>query len=285
MPRASLFQGGKQINIDDILANPTPPQSPMSVAPISPQTEKTIEDDPQKNDPSLSWFSSVPLDRETEQYYQEDINQFETDFAKNMSRWKPQTLAAYMELGDKIIQQIPELEQHVRRRMLDSMPNDIKGEYKAKLQESQARRQIDKDIQMEIYRKEAFSLAGFPDEADAKAEADSRKADAAERKVRSEMRKDLGVIDNSIDNMEFDISKVMQDGKTAEAERMQSQLSRMQRDKQDIYRDLGWTDDTPPEAVVQDQVGPQQVVDQAQYDALPSGTRYIDPNGTIGTKR
>ena len=203
------------------------------------------ENSPELSNPKTAWFETGPF--ESDPSYKQAEDDFERVYARAYHIRKPKNLAEYIAMGDMLVQTNPGMTNFIKRRMQNMPTGAIKDEYVENLQEAKAKRQFVKSIEMDAFRRQTLKARGIPDPADAKAEADSRKADAAERKVRSEMRKDLGVIDNSINNMKWDIDKAVKDGKTAEAERMKGQLSRMQRDKQDIYRDLGWTDDTPPD--------------------------------------
>ena len=225
--------------------------------------EEAKADQPQFGDPATAWFDTGPVVKSD--YDPEDLDAVETLFAREFGATTPENLPQYIEMGDRLIQKYPHLAGPIKQRMRNMPTGAIKDEYVEKLQEAKAKRQFVRGIEMDAFRRQTLKARDIPDPADAKAEADSRKADAAERKVRSEMRKDLGVIDDSIYNTEFDISKLMLEGKEAEAERMQSSLSRMQRDKQDIYRDLGWTDDTPP-------VGTPNPVEEPAQAGPPVGT-------------
>ena len=216
------------------------------------------ENSPELSNPKTAWFETGPF--ESDPSYKQAEDDFERVYARAYHIRKPKNLAEYIAMGDMLVQTNPGMTNFIKRRMQNMPTGAIKDEYVENLQEAKQRRQIIKGIELQEFKRQQIS-ANLPDGWEVGPDdkpMPAYKAKEAERKARREMRKDLNTINDSIYNTEYDISKLMLEGKTAEAERMQSSLSRMQRDKQDIYRDLGWTDDTPPEAVNPDraQAGP-----------------------------
>jgi len=228
--------------------------------------EEAKADQPQFGDPATAWFDTGPVVKSD--YDPGDLDAIETLFARKFGATNPENLSQYIEMGDRLIQKYPHLAGPIKQRMRNMPTGAIKDEYVEKLQEAKQRRQIIKGIELQEFKRQQIS-ANLPDGWEVGPDGKpmpAYKAKEAERKARREMRKDLNTINDSIYNTEYDISKLMLEGKTAEAERMQRSLSRMQRDKQDIYRDLGWTDDTPPEE--QEEIIEDPIDQAPPYDGI-----------------
>lgn len=153
-PLYSVDPATREILIDGV------PQSGTQRSPISvpdPEAQASAENsqalqqqDSRQEDPATSWFVAGPMAPDVFDYHKQlgSIDDFEIEFAKGFSRYKPKTVEDYVALGDRFIQQAPELAPYMKNRMLETMPPQIKADYEARLAKAKAMQAFKEQQQM-----------------------------------------------------------------------------------------------------------------------------------------
>ena len=231
------------------------------------QAQAVQQDDLRNEDPALSWFRYGMMNPEVEEYQRATgaFDGFDREFATQFSKRQPKNLEDYIQLSNEFIQRQPYMADYIKKRADEMMPPNIKADYEARRQKAARTKAMMEEFEMNDLRDQYFSKRFGGDYV---VGPDGKPMPAW--KAQSDKRKSKKDIYDTILKLRAGITAV--DKKTGDPLASPEQIEMDKRMIQELYSDLSHMGDGGYGA-------PVQPKSKAEYDALPSGTIFIDPNG------